>query len=173
MMELGAPFSMDIAPIHTENLILVPESRASTEARIAHLPPETRAHFSPHWLSLLSNSASVDHWVHGFSMQHRLTGKTIGSCGFKGPPDSSGMVEIAYGVEPEHQCKGYATEAAKALTSFAFNDSQVTLVRAHTLPGPNASTRVLTKSGFHFLGNVIDPDDGPVWRWEFRKLEKS
>jgi ribosomal-protein-alanine N-acetyltransferase len=33
----------------------------------------------------------------------------------KGPPDTDGMAEIAYGVSPEYQCKGYATEAAAAL----------------------------------------------------------
>jgi ribosomal-protein-alanine N-acetyltransferase len=40
------------------------------------------------------------------------------------------------------------------------------VVRAHTLPNPNASTRVLTKCGFHRVGEVIDPEDGLVWRWE-------
>ena len=32
--------------------------------------------------------------------------------------------------------------------------------------GINASTRVLTKCGFRHIGQVIDPEDGPVWRWE-------
>ena len=39
-------------------------------------------------------------------------------------------------------------------------------VRAHTLPQPSASTRVLTKCGFRHIGAVIDPEDGLVWRWE-------
>src|SRR6266702_2366495 len=42
----------------------------------------------------------------------------------------------------------------------------VRLVRAHTLPEENASTRVLLKCGFRHLGTVVDPEDGPVWRWE-------
>ena len=40
------------------------------------------------------------------------------------------------------------------------------LVRAHTLPEPTASTRVLAKCGFHFVGDIVDPDYGPIWRWE-------
>ncbi|MGH7631966.1 MAG: hypothetical protein ACREOF_21740 [Gemmatimonadales bacterium] len=31
----------------------------------------------------------------------------------------------------------------------------------------NASARVLEKLGFRRLGEVIDPEDGPVWRWEW------
>jgi RimJ/RimL family protein N-acetyltransferase len=75
-------------------------------------------------------------------------------------------VEIAYGIAPEHQGKGYATEAAAALTDYAFRQREVRAVRAHTLPENNASTRVLTKCGFRRVGEVIEPEDGLVWRWE-------
>ena len=61
---------------------------------------------------------------------------------------------------------GYATEAAQSLTEYAFSSGKVRVVRAHTLPEPNASTRVLTKCGFRRIGEVIDPEDGLVWRWE-------
>ena len=90
----------------------------------------------------------------------------VGQCGFKGPPTPDGVVEIAYGVEPESEGNGYATEAAQALVGYAFQNKDVLLVRAHTLPEANASTRVLTKCGFRRVGEVVDPDDGPVWRWE-------
>ncbi len=40
---------------------------------------------------------------------------------------------------------------------------------AHTLPAPNASTRVLAKCGFERTGEVEDPEDGLVWRWERSK----
>ena len=42
------------------------------------------------------------------------------------------------------------------------------LVRAHTLPHENASTRVLTKCKFSCVGEVMGPEDGLVWRWELR-----
>jgi RimJ/RimL family protein N-acetyltransferase len=72
-------------------------------------------------------------------------------------------------VAQEHQGKGYATEAAEALVNYALGHSQVRVVRAHTLLESNASARVLTKCGFRRIGEVIDPDDGRVWRWEKRK----
>ena len=69
-------------------------------------------------------------------------------------------------MEPDSEGNGYATEAAQAMVDYAFQNERVLLVRAHTLPESNASTRVLTKCGFRRVGQVVDPDDGPVWRWE-------
>jgi RimJ/RimL family protein N-acetyltransferase len=128
--------------------------------------PEDRAQVSPVWLAQVQASPMIDPWQHGFNLVHRETGQAVGQCMFKGPPDDAGVVEIAYGIAPEHQGKGYATEAAAALVLFAFNHPTVRVVRAHTLPHPSASTRVLTKCGFRHVGEVIDPEDGPVWRWE-------
>src|SRR5215204_4694476 len=93
----------------------------------------------------------------------------IGTAGFKGPPDTLGVVEIAYGIVPSQEGRGFATEAAGALVAFAFASEHVQLVRAHTLPMSNASTRVLEKCGFGHMGSVIDSEDGPVWRWERRR----
>ena len=42
----------------------------------------------------------------------------------------------------------------------------VRLVCAHTLPESPASQGVLTKCGFKFAGERVDPEDGPVWRFE-------
>jgi [ribosomal protein S5]-alanine N-acetyltransferase len=120
---------------------------------------------SPAWLTALRTAAAPDPWRHGFFVLQRGSSLVIGTAGFKGAPDD-GMVEIAYGIAPGHQGQGYATEAAAALIEFAFARADVRLVRAHTLAEPNASTRVLLKNGFRNCGLVVDPEDGPVWRWE-------
>jgi [ribosomal protein S5]-alanine N-acetyltransferase len=148
----------------TKSLTLNLLTREETLAMVDAMRPEDRAEVSPVWLAALHASKSIDPWEHGFSIAHRDTGRTVGSCGFKGPP-ADGVVEIAYGIDPEHQGKGYATEAADALTSFAFGQN-VRTVRAHTFSEANASTRVLTKCGFRHVGQVVDPEDGLVWRWE-------
>ncbi len=152
--------------LQTPSLYLISQNRESALADVAAMSREAKAQLSADWLAQLDASAPEDPWVHGFSLVHRQTGTAVGSCGFKGPPSTDGAVEIAYGVQPDHQGKGYATEAAEALVSFAFADDRVSLVRAHTLPEANASTRVLTKCGFRRIGEVIDPEDGLVWRWE-------
>jgi len=126
----------------------------------------TSGDVSTAWLDTLRKSIETNPWQHGFFVVDREESRVIGTAGFKGAPDADGVVEIAYGIAPEYQGRGYATEAAQALVEFALAEDSVKTVRAHTLPEPNASTRVLTKNGFRHLGEVIDPEDGRVWRWE-------
>ncbi len=121
---------------------------------------------SPAWLEQLRAAPAADVWVHGFAVVHRGSRSVIGTVGFKGPPDAEGVVEIAYGIVPTFQLQGYATEAATAAVEFAIVSGQVRVVRAHTLPTANPSTCVLAKCGFEFIGDVVDAEDGPVWRWE-------
>ena len=124
------------------------------------------AEVSPVWLAQLRSLRGADPWVLGFALLHHQSRCIIGSAGFKGPPDEAGVVEVAYGIVPAFQGLGYATEATHALVAYAFSSGLVKRVRAHTLPTLNASTRVLTKCGFSHVSDVIDPEDGPVWRWE-------
>lgn len=156
--------------LQTKNLTLVLQTCDEVRAMIDALPPEDRKQVSADWLAQLDASSSADPWVHGFSVVHRESNVSIGNAGFKGPPGADHAVEIAYGIHPDHQGRGYATEAAQALVAYAFGCEGVVLVRAHTLPEANASTRVLSKSGFKHVGEVVDPEDGLVWRWEIGKV---
>jgi RimJ/RimL family protein N-acetyltransferase len=157
---------MGVTHMQTRSLKLVLQTLEEARAEVEAMSPADRAHVSADWLARLRALTSADPWTLGFSLVHRDSDTVVGSAGFKGPPDADGVVEISYGVNPDHQGKGYATEAAQALTAYAFSSGQVLVVRAHTLPEPNASTRVLAKCGFRHVGEVIDPEDGLVWRWE-------
>ena len=53
---------------------------------------------------------------------------------------------------------------AAGLVERAERAIEVRRVRAHTRPEKNASTRILEKLGFERIGEIIDPEDGPVWR---------
>ena len=86
---------------------------------------------------------------------------------FKSAPDGTGAVEIAYMTFPSHEGKGYARAMVPTLYALATRHG-ASLVVAHTLPQENASNRALRSSGFAFSGEVEDPEDGPVWRWEKR-----
>jgi [ribosomal protein S5]-alanine N-acetyltransferase len=77
----------------------------------------------------------------------------IGGGGFKGKPDETGIVEIGYSIMEEHQRKGYAPEAVKALTAWAFGNPNVNKVVAQTYPELIPSQKVLTKCGFKFVGD--------------------
>jgi RimJ/RimL family protein N-acetyltransferase len=91
-------------------------------------------------------------------------GELVGLGGFKGRP-VAGEVEIGYGVAPEREGRGHATAAARWLTDTAFARG-VEVVVAHTLAELNASTTVLQRCGMTKVGELVDPDDGPIWRWE-------
>lgn len=121
---------------------------------------------SPDWLANLRTQEQRDAWGLGFAVAHIETQQIIGTAGFKGPPDADGVVEIAYGIVPSFERRGYATEAARALVDYALGTGEVHRVIAHTLPTANASTGVLERCGFEWTHDVVDPEDGPIWRWE-------
>ena len=126
----------------------------------------TSGDVSADFLAMLKCASAADPWKFGFLVLHIADRLVIGSGGFKGPPGADGLVEIAYGIAPDWRGRGFATEVARALTAHALDDGRVRVVCAHTLPEANASTRVLAKSGFRFVGETNDPEDGVVWRWE-------
>jgi len=92
--------------------------------------------------------------------------QVVGIGGYVAAPDAGGAVEIAYGTFVPYEGQGYATQIADALIAQAADSGAVRLVYAHTLPTPNASTRILQKHGFVQTGTAQDDDEGLVWRWE-------
>jgi RimJ/RimL family protein N-acetyltransferase len=164
------------APAHLLALIETPErfealvgSRAAEGLREFFVSGEV----SPHYLASLRGRTRSDVWRDGFAVVHRDSNLVIGLGGFKGCPDECGAVEIAYAVVPSFEGRGYATQIARMLVEFALQNDDVRLVRAHTLPTPNASTKVLTKCGFAYVGAFQDPEDGLVWRWELARVRND
>jgi hypothetical protein len=94
---------------------------------------------SPAWTEQLRAARAPDPWVLGY---------------------------LAYGVDEPFRGQGYATEIAAALVAFAFADARVRRVCAHTLQGATASASILAKCGFARVPDVVDPEDGLVWRFE-------
>ena len=166
-----------LVPWVTEHLLTLVEEPAHFTERFGHpLAEGLRDHFvsgetSPEWVAMLRSSPGADPWAFGFAVVHRESGQVMGSVGFKGPPDADGTVEIAYGIARAFEGQGYATEAAEAGLSFALADPRVRRVVAHTMPQEGASPAILRKLGFAFAGEIVDPVDGPVWRWERRRGE--
>ena len=161
-----------LVPHHPRDLLALIDGDDAYEASSGRRPAAGLRDFfvsgdvSAAWLAQLRAAEQADPWTLGFAVVERESDAVVGTVGFKGPPDADGAVEVAYGVVPSREGRGYATEAAGAVVTFARQDGRVGRVIAHTLPTPNASTRVLAKLGFTHVGEVVDPDDGPVWRWE-------
>ena len=96
-------------------------------------------------------------------------GQLCGTCGYKGPPNDAGSVEIGYSVIPEAQRRGFASGAVRLLVERALRDPRVTAVRAETLPEGMASQAVLRRCGFAEAGIRHDPEDGDVLCFELRR----
>jgi len=71
-----------------------------------------------------------------------------GPIGFKGLPNQNGEVEIGYGIDKAYQQKGYTTEAAQAMITWAFEEPACRSITAQNTKKWNlASQRVLFKLG--------------------------
>jgi RimJ/RimL family protein N-acetyltransferase len=101
----------------------------------------------PEWLSRYGHRLVVE----------RDSGLVVGSIGLFWPP-SDGVVEIGYGVVASRRGRGYATEATRALTDFAFTAPGVRVVRAEVELSNPASVRVLEKAGFRPLDVAAGQD---------------
>ena len=119
-------------------------------------------------LEILGDKPDAQAWWTWFPVHENML---IGNCGYKGPPDDQGRVEIGYEVAPNFRGQGFATEIAKALIKHAWQENSVNVIIAHTLPEHNASTRVLKKCGFSFVETVEDPEDGVIWKWQLQRTE--
>lgn len=87
-------------------------------------------------------------------------GVVVGHAGFHGPPDKTGMVEVAYSVDPAHRRRGYATAMLRDLLERAAAEPSVRTVRASVSPDNPASLATIAKFGFIRVGEQWDEDDG-------------
>lgn len=94
----------------------------------------------------------------------------IGSAGTSAP-DHDGVVVLGYGVYPEHEGHGYATEAATALCRARLADDRVRLVRATIPLGHTASERVAGRAGLSATDHVVEEDGRRLRYWESTRDE--
>lgn len=75
------------------------------------------------------------------------SGKLIGLCGMFLTADKFKMAEIYYKLIPQHWGNGYATEIARALVSFGFDDLKLHRIEAGAAVENIQSLKVLEKIG--------------------------
>lgn len=99
-------------------------------------------------------------WLVRAVIPHGLD-QVVGTVGFHAPPDDDGTVEIGYEILPSFRRRGFAVEAVRALTGWAFSTGQARTCRASIGPD-NVPSLALAKSlGFVQVGEQVDPEDGP------------
>ncbi len=113
---------------------------------------------------LIENPKKVHKWW-AYLVLDATKERLIGSVGYRGVPQN-GVVEIGCGIARAYRGQGLATKVTQQLVKKAFRHKQVHTVIAHSLPEKNAAATVLERCGFTYIGEVTDPEDGVVWRWE-------
>ncbi len=165
---------IELIPLTPQHFLALLDGADSYGKCFGHAPAEGLRDFivsgdiDPAFFQLLQIASGEDPWLWGFAIVDKASGLSVGNAGFKGAPCEQGIVEIAYCVVPSFENRGIATRAAGKLVEFARLDARVRTILAHTLPEPNASTHVLSKNGFIKIGDIEDPTDGPIWRWEYK-----
>ena len=87
-------------------------------------------------------------------------GLVVGHCGFHGPPDELGMVEIGYCVAPGFRRQGYARSMLIELLRRAAAEAEVATVRAAISPDNAASLATIAGFGFVQVAEQWDEQDG-------------
>jgi ribosomal-protein-alanine N-acetyltransferase len=77
----------------------------------------------------------------------------VGSLGAFTKASNPSECEIGYGMLPQFEGQGFATEGAKALIEYLRCDERIISVIAHTFPSIPASIRVMEKCGMAFDGD--------------------
>jgi len=85
------------------------------------------------------------HWA----VIHARRGSLIGFCGLRCTGDPS-EVELLYGIAPPYWGQGLATEAARAVLRYGFEEKQLARIIASADTPNVASVRVLEKAGMRF-----------------------
>jgi RimJ/RimL family protein N-acetyltransferase len=101
---------------------------------------------------------------------HRTESRLIGNGGYVGAPSADGVVEIGYEIGPEHQGRGFATEAAGAMVTAAFAAGAQAVI-AHSLAETNASNAVMQKLGMRF-DSELEQQGMKIWRWRIDRAER-
>jgi RimJ/RimL family protein N-acetyltransferase len=134
-------------------------------------PPEHNDASTRDWMrSLIRDHPSRPGWGSWYILAN---GRPVGICGYRGPPDDSGCVEIGYSVVEGDQRQGHAGRAVNLLVGRAFSDPQVTVIAAQTLPALIPSQRVLTRKGFVLAGSSFDAEVGEILRFELSRPQPT
>ena len=93
----------------------------------------------------------------GWGMWYIISAMTLyGTVGCYGQPDADGVVTIGYGIVPEAENKGIASEALAGLIGWLQATGKARMLRATTFEFHHPSIRVLEKNGFKCIGVSTD-----------------
>ncbi|WP_135534278.1 GNAT family N-acetyltransferase [Halostella pelagica] len=78
--------------------------------------------------------------------------RPVGMVSLNTVDEENGVGELGYWIVPDEWGNGYATDAARTLTEYAFDQRRLHRVQARVVAFNDASARVLEKAGFEREG---------------------
>lgn len=132
----------------TERLMIQPMQTSELELFIENeqsLSPELQTAYGE-MAEGCRNHLREQLWYTLWKISRKDDGKVVGSACFKGLVN--GHTEIGYGIHPECENRGYATEAVTELCKWAMSQNGVLYIEAETEKENLSSKRVLKKVGF-------------------------
>jgi RimJ/RimL family protein N-acetyltransferase len=89
-----------------------------------------------------------------FAVALRSTRELIGDCAARTDADDPRQAEIGFTLAPQYQGSGYATEAARRLVGYLFDERAKHRVSASCDPRNTASAHVLERLGMRLEGHL-------------------
>jgi RimJ/RimL family protein N-acetyltransferase len=97
----------------------------------------------------------------------KANNQLIGNCGIRMDAPGAHQADIGYELAPEHWGQGYATEAARAIVRFGFEELRVHRIWSWCVADNVGSAGVLKKLGMQLEGRLRDNE---CYNWTFANL---
>lgn len=100
------------------------------------------------WIDWINGKCQASELFRVFAIERREDNVCIGLIGYAPKAELNNEIEILYAIADPYQGSGYATEAAKALIWYAFENQGLDMISAIIKPENTASRKVIEKLGF-------------------------
>ncbi len=128
--------------------------------------PHESPKFTKRYLSYLQTQYR-DECFYDFALEHRETGKMIGTCGFTDFDLGNNAAEVGYVLNPDFWHMGLAPEALTRLMQFGFSELRLHRLVAKIMVENDASKHVAEKCGFR---HEATHKDSMLVKGEFRTI---
>jgi ribosomal-protein-alanine N-acetyltransferase len=145
-LNLRAPAPSDAAPFRA----LLSIAEVTRFSNWPDAPSEAQTARFGRWMSKLHTSRRGCAWV----IEDRRSRALVGAIRFNHFDRKWKVGEIGYESHPEFWGRGLMTEAVRAVIACGHQTFGLNRIEAWTLPGNDASDRVLQKAGFRYEGTL-------------------
>jgi len=167
----------------SEHILMHKSIKIKTERLFLRTLAESDAALLKDYIAEVETEEEAMEWIRGVTTRNSAndvcfmfyiwliqSNELIGRVYFHKKVDLDNEVEIGYWTIDEHRNKGYATEAAKAVVKFAFEQAGQDELAAIIDRENIASRRVIEKLGFVYHGERIVYDNNENRKFDYFKL---